>query len=57
MNYENTEEVSDKAFRVELSKVFPSYMIPKVFIRLPQMPENTNGKIDRLMLSQKVNER
>ena len=55
--YENTEEVSDKAFRVELSKVFPSYMIPKVFIRLPQMPENTNGKIDRLLLSQKVNER
>ena len=54
--YENEAEIADKDFRKEISKVFPSYMIPSVYIRMDELPRNTNGKIDRLLLKNKVNE-
>ena len=54
--YENDVEISDKDFRKEISKVFPSYMIPSVYVRMDELPRNTNGKIDRLLLKNKVNE-
>ena len=54
--YENDAEIADKDFRKEISKVFPSYMIPSVYIRMDELPRNTNGKIDRLLLKNKVNE-
>lgn len=53
--YENEEPVTDKAFRSEISRVFPSYMVPSAFIRMDELPRNTNGKIDRLLLRQKAN--
>lgn len=54
--YENDAEIADKDFRKEISKVFPSYMIPSVYFRMDELPRNTNGKIDRLLLKNKVNE-
>lgn len=54
--YENDAEIADKDFRKEISKVFPSYMIPSVYIKMEELPRNTNGKIDRLFLKNKVNE-
>lgn len=54
--YESENEMTDKDFRIALGKVFPAYMIPAVFIRMDELPRNTNGKIDRLMLKNKANE-
>ena len=54
--YENETELTDKEFRAKISKVFPAYMIPSVFIKMDAVPRNTNGKIDRLLLKNKANE-
>lgn len=54
--YEHPEEISPKEFRKILSKVFPGYMIPGGYERMDLLPRNTNGKIDRLLLKEKVNE-
>lgn len=54
--YENENEITDKDFRTAISKVFPNYMIPSVFIKMDELPRNTNGKIDRLTLKNKINE-
>lgn len=54
--YENDKKISDKDFRTTLTKVFPAYMIPNVFEKMDPLPRNTNGKIDRLLLKNKVNE-
>ena len=54
--YESDKEVTDKEFRTSISKVFPSYMIPSVYIKMDELPRNTNGKIDRLLLKNKANE-
>lgn len=54
--YENDEELSEKDFRKAISKSFPAYMIPSVYIRMEELPRNTNGKIDRLRLKTLANE-
>ena len=54
--YQNDEELSEKDFRTLLSKSFPAYMIPTVYVKLDELPRNTNGKIDRLLLKTKANE-
>lgn len=54
--YENEAEITSKDFRTALSKVFPAYMIPGKFIRMDELPRNTNGKIDRLLLKNQANE-
>ncbi|MBN4926179.1 amino acid adenylation domain-containing protein, partial [Hoyosella rhizosphaerae] len=43
-------EINTDAFRIELGKALPSYMVPSVFLQLPQMPLNVNGKLDRKAL-------
>lgn len=53
--YENENDITDREFRTAISKAFPAYMIPSVFIKMDELPRNTNGKIDRFMLSNKVN--
>lgn len=53
--YENKEEIGSREFRTALKNVVPAYMIPNVFYRLEQLPRNTNGKIDRLALKEKAN--
>jgi amino acid adenylation domain-containing protein len=53
--YESLHEVSQSNFRKRISELLPKYMIPTVFIKLEEMPRNTNGKIDRLLLKNQIN--
>lgn len=48
--YESDTEKDSKVFMRELSKIVPKYMIPKIYIPMNPLPQNTNGKIDRLAL-------
>lgn len=54
--YQNDEELTEKDFRIALSRSFPAYMIPTVYVRMDELPRNTNGKIDRLILKAQANE-
>ena len=48
--YESKEDVKLAVFRKEIIRVLPKYMVPTVYIRMNELPRNTNGKIDRLTL-------
>lgn len=54
--YEKNAEIAAADFRKALSTIFPVYMIPTVYIRMELLPRNANGKIDRLMLKNRINE-
>lgn len=54
--YEKDKEIKVADFRKQLSTVFPTYMIPSSYIRMDLLPRNTNGKIDRLLLKNKVDQ-
>jgi amino acid adenylation domain-containing protein len=53
--YESQNEIIVAQLRKTLGEVLPKYMIPSAYIRLNEMPMNTNGKIDRLYLKNKIN--
>ncbi|GAB7086267.1 amino acid adenylation domain-containing protein [Marinifilum fragile] len=53
--YEADSEMPVKEFRNLISKKLPKYMVPTVFKQKAILPRNTNGKIDRLALSNEVN--
>jgi amino acid adenylation domain-containing protein len=53
--YESPTEISPAEFRKQIATILPKYMIPTVYIRLDEMPRNTNGKIDRLLLKNQIN--
>jgi amino acid adenylation domain-containing protein len=53
--YECEKNISIGEMKKAIGEVFPKYMIPTVFYRMDILPRNTNGKIDRLFLSNKVN--
>lgn len=55
--YESANELDISEFRREISTVFPKYMIPNCYIKMEVLPKNINGKIDRLVLNNKVNGR
>ena len=40
-------DVSSALIRTKLAEVFPKYMLPTAFHRMPELPRNPNGKIDR----------
>jgi amino acid adenylation domain-containing protein len=50
---ESPEEITAAELRRELAGRLPKYMLPTVCERVPQMPRNPNGKIDRLALQQR----
>ena len=50
MIYESKNGLAGSEIRKALADVMPKYMIPTSYIRLDEMPRNTNGKIDRLKL-------
>ena len=45
------EPLAPAVIRQGLAKLLPKYMLPTVFHQLPEMPRNSNGKIDRLKLN------
>ncbi|GHG97193.1 non-ribosomal peptide synthetase [Streptomyces lanatus] len=45
-----TADVPDTALRAHLAGRLPGYMVPEVFVRLPELPLNRSGKIDRSRL-------
>ncbi|MEV6766723.1 amino acid adenylation domain-containing protein [Streptomyces sp. NPDC051105] len=45
-----TSDVSDEALRAHLAERLPGYAVPEVFVRLPELPVNPSGKIDRARL-------
>ncbi|WP_048582966.1 non-ribosomal peptide synthetase [Streptomyces viridochromogenes] len=45
-----TSEVPDGVLRAHLGGRLPGYMVPEVFVRLPELPLNRSGKIDRSRL-------
>lgn len=53
MLYENDYEIDIPLFRKSLLNFIPKYMIPTKYVYIEKMPMNTNGKIDRLLLSKK----
>ncbi|MBW7476454.1 amino acid adenylation domain-containing protein [Paenibacillus oenotherae] len=50
--YAAEEEIPVRALRDYMSAELPAYMIPSFFIRLPQIPVTSNGKVDRGALPQ-----
>lgn len=55
MYYESDVEITVSDFRKKIGTALPKYMIPSVYIRVDSLPRNTNGKIDRLYLKEKIN--
>jgi amino acid adenylation domain-containing protein len=49
--YEADADIAPAMIRIELGKNLPKYMCPTAFRRLPELPRNSNGKIDRLRLT------
>ncbi|KUM70824.1 non-ribosomal peptide synthetase [Streptomyces curacoi] len=45
-----SREVPDAALRAHLAVRLPGYMVPEVFVRVPELPLNRSGKIDRSRL-------
>lgn len=49
--YVADEEVNIDEIRAFLEQRIPAYMIPQFYIKIDSMPLNTNGKVDRLALT------
>ena len=52
--YEMPEEIPAAQMRKRIGEVFPKYMIPGRYVRMDELPRNTNGKIDRLRLKESL---
>ncbi|MDD5457115.1 MAG: amino acid adenylation domain-containing protein, partial [Candidatus Margulisbacteria bacterium] len=48
--YVAENELSREELKQFLQGYLPAYMLPKIFIRIEQLPLNTNGKVDRQAL-------
>ena len=53
--YEAEEDIKLAVFRKQITTILPKYMVPTVYIRMDELPRNTNGKIDRLTLKNNLN--
>jgi D-alanine--poly(phosphoribitol) ligase subunit 1 len=45
-----TDKVDEKILLIELSKLLPEYMVPSKLVVMPKLPKNPNGKVDRQLL-------
>lgn len=50
------ENITEIDIQKNLREVLPKYMLPTVYYCMDELRRNINGKIDRLLLSNKVNE-
>jgi amino acid adenylation domain-containing protein len=53
--YESQNSISVPEMRKTIGEFLPKYMVPTSFQNMDQLPRNTNGKIDRLLMSKKLN--
>jgi amino acid adenylation domain-containing protein len=53
--YESKNEVAIADLRKAIGEHLPKYMVPTAYIRIDELPRNTNGKIDRLLLNNQIN--
>ena len=53
--FEKNGEIDGTDIRKRLTHELPRYMIPDCYITVDTLPRNTNGKIDRLKLSNQIN--
>lgn len=53
--YESQNDIPIGEMKKVIGEIFPKYMIPTVFHKMDVLPRNTNGKIDRLKLSNNIN--
>ena len=53
--YYEKEKYDFLEMKKQLASIFPRYMVPGRWEELKELPRNTNGKIDRLFLSERVN--
>lgn len=54
--YESDREQNEVEIKKALLRVLPRYMVPSVFRKMDELPRNANGKIDRLLLQNRVNQ-
>lgn len=52
--YEARVQLETAVLRKEIGAVLPKYMVPGKFVFMEELPRNTNGKIDRLKLSENL---
>ena len=50
--YEAKEELDEEKIREEISQYLAPYMVPDVWVRMDELPRNTNGKVIRKELPQ-----
>jgi amino acid adenylation domain-containing protein len=55
--YESDTPLDIGVLRTSLGKIVPKYMVPTSCVWMPQMPLNSNGKIDRQQLATQLGER
>ena len=52
--YESPEALDERDLRTRIGGILPLYMVPAAYVHMTEMPRNTNGKIDRLSLKQRL---
>lgn len=45
--YTSSQDISEQQLRTFLKAYLPEFMIPHFFVRIEEMPVNTNGKVDK----------
>lgn len=54
--YEADQDISVPEWRKAIGSALPKYMVPTQYVRMQVLPRNTNGKIDRLQLKERLSE-
>ncbi|WP_391572839.1 amino acid adenylation domain-containing protein [Cohnella sp.] len=54
--YESEDDIAISDLKRCIGTDLPKYMLPTNYIRMDELPRNTNGKIDRLRLKELLNE-
>ena len=52
--YEAASPLDAAELRKRIGGILPRYMIPAVYRHMPELPRNTNVKIDRLLLRDRL---